>query len=479
MPRKTSYHFFLALTLFATQLLVAQPSTSLSLPDSTIFSTGISAVSVGKVVITGNRKTKPIIILRELPFKTGDNYSLDVLVKKMETARKQLMNTALFHSVIIYAKHIEENVIDIAVDVKERWYIFPLPFFRPVDRNINQWLVEQNGSLQRVNYGAKLTYNNVTGYNDKLRIGFTNGYTKQISLSYERPYIDHQLKWGLKFSYAAGKNREINYNTVDDKQVFLKDDNDFLRKFTVSNLELTYRRAIKTRHTIGIAYTKEQVGDTVSALNPTYFKSGRSTISFPGIYYNMNYLNLDYNPYPTKGYAAQVSLSKNGFNNALNLWQLHVKGLGIWPVLDRTFFSVSAYGGIKLPFRQPYFTRRFLGYGDVFLQGFEYNVVDGVAGGFVKTTLTRELFNFAVNTPAGKKGREQHRIPIRIFSKVYSNAGYVHDPQPGDNSLSNRMLYSGGFGIDIVTFYDVIFKFEWSFNSVGQNGLFFHQKSIF
>ncbi|MBK6381936.1 MAG: hypothetical protein IPF69_00450 [Chitinophagaceae bacterium] len=50
-----------------------------------------------------------------------------------------------------------------SVEVKERWYLFPVPVFKPIDRNLNQWLVEQNASLDRVNYGIKLYYNNVSG----------------------------------------------------------------------------------------------------------------------------------------------------------------------------------------------------------------------------------------------------------------------------------------------------------------------------
>lgn len=85
------------------------------------------------------------------------------LVEKFETARRQLMNTTLFNSVIVAAKNIEGNKIDVSVEVKERWYLFPVPVFKPIDRNLNQWLVEQNASLDRVNYGIKLYYNNVSG----------------------------------------------------------------------------------------------------------------------------------------------------------------------------------------------------------------------------------------------------------------------------------------------------------------------------
>ncbi len=478
LQKKKYYPCFIILMVCSPVLLAQQPGTE-KLIDTATNSSFISPVVVGDIVLKGNKKTKEAIILREIPFKKDEKYPLEVLVKKMEEARRNLMNTALFTSAIVAAKNIEGDKIDITVEVKERWYLFPVPVFRPVDRNLNQWLVEQKASLDRVNYGAKFFYNNATGRNDKLRFGLLNGYTKQVSFSYDRLYIDKKLKWGMKLAFAAGKNREVNYNTINDKQVFLKDENNYVRSFTNATVELTYRKAIKTRHSFGIGYSTERVKDTIVTLNPSYFKPGHNSISFPGIYYTLNYYNLDYIPYPTKGYAARVSIGKSGFNNIINLWQLHAKGLALWPVSSKSFFSLNVYGGIKLPFKQPYFNQRFLGYGDVFMQGFEYYVIDGVAGGYLKTTYTRQLLSFNIKTPVVKKGKESHRIPVRIFGKAYGNTGYVHNPEPGENALSNRLLYSGGFGIDILAFYNVTFKLEWTVNSLGQNGLFLHQKTTF
>src|SRR5215813_12771557 len=125
---------------------------------------------VRNIIITGNRKTKASIILREIPFKNGDRFQLQELVAKFEDARKQLMNTTLFHEVTVALKSFEGHDVDVMVDVKERWYLFPLPYFKIVDRNINQWIVQNKASLQRVNYGVKLLYNNFTGYDDKLNV---------------------------------------------------------------------------------------------------------------------------------------------------------------------------------------------------------------------------------------------------------------------------------------------------------------------
>lgn len=448
--------------------------------DST---TGVSATridsgfSIRNIVISGNKKTRPNIILRELPFHPGDQITLPDLVRKFEEARRNLLNTTLFHEVIVALKGFDGYQVDVMVSVKERWYLFPLPYFKLVDRNLNQWLVEQHGSLDRVNYGAKLLYYNTTGRNDKLRIYFITGYTRQFSIGYDRLYIDHRMKWGLNTHFSTGRNKELNYVTVNDKQVFFNS-NQFLRTFTNGSVELSYRKAIKTRHRFGFAYTTERISDTIQKLNPSYFPANRARIAYPELYYTMTYNGFDYYPYPTKGYGAELSFDKKGFNDPIDLWQFSARGGAVWPTGPRTFLSLMAYGNLKLPFHQPYYNQRLLGYNDAFLQGYEYYVIDGVAAGYLKATFARRMVKFDIRTPGIRKFAPQ-KIPFTIYAKIYGNTGYVHNPVPGENSLTNRMLYSGGIGLDIFTFYDFTIKLEWSFNQLGQNDLFLQTRKSF
>lgn len=460
-------------------LLIVSPSVFAQVVTDSTTIVPDTTYTIGKINITGNKKTKEIIILREIPFREGEQYSSKALKEKFEDAHRQLMNTSLFHSVTVSIEDLNGFTATIAVTIRERWYFFPSPFFKPVDRNLNQWLVEQKASLSRVNYGVKFIYYNFTGRNDKFKGSFGTGYTRQFSLGYDRPYFDKKLKWGFSTGFSFSKNKEVNYNTINDKQVFVKQDDIFMSKFFTTHAILSYRRKIKTVHRIGFTYTSGEVNDTVIALNPDYFKKGRQTIGFPEFVYTMTYFDVDFIPYPTKGYAAQVSFSKKGFDQNFNLWQFAVQGSANWHVGKRSFINLGLYGGLKLPFKQPYYNQRFLGYGDTYMQGYEYYVIDGLAGGYLKTGFNHELLHFRIKAPALKKGRDPLFIPFRIVGKTYGNMGYVHNPQPGNNSLSNKMLYSGGFGIDIITFYDIVLKLEYSFNQLGENGLFLHRKSIF
>ena len=437
-----------------------------------------NAFTVREIAITGNKKTKESVILRELSFASGETYALSELVKKFEIARKQLLNTALFHEVVVALKSFEGNKVDILIAVKERWYLFPVPYIKFVDRNINQWIVEQNAKLDRINYGLKLLYNNVSGRNDKLNLYLINGYTKQISLSYDRPYIDNKMKWGINTGMLIGRNREVNYNTINDKQVFFKDTNNFVRSFFKVFGEATYRPAIKTRHRFGVSYTVETITDTIISLNPSYFTNGRNRISFPEFYYLMNYIDVDYNPYPLKGYIAELYLAKRGLNNVINMWLLSAKASGSWEIAKKTYFGARVAGAVKFPFSQPYFNQRLLGYSDFFMQGYEYYVIDGVAGGYVKAILSREILNLGFHVKR-KKDVIPYRIPFRAYAKTFVNSGYAYHPDPETNKLNNRMLYSWGIGIDIITHYDFTMKFEWTFNLLGENGLYLHRKSYF
>lgn len=435
--------------------------------------------TVKEIIIEGNKQTRPATILRELTFHEGRQYPLPELVEKFAEAKRQLMNTALFHEVVVSLKSLQDYDALVKIEVKERWYIFPFPFIRTVDRSFGEWVKEQNMDMDRVNYGVKITHNNISGRNDKLQLNFTNGYTKQFSLAYKGLILDKNQQWTSSFGFALGKNRQLNYITEDNKRLFYKDDRDYVHSFCRSFVELSYRRAIKTKHTFGISYNTESVPDTVLKINPSFFPDEKVKVRYPEFYYNLSHFNVDYIPYPTKGYAADITLRKRGgFNKEMNLWQLGIKTSASWPVGSKYYFNVRTAGMIKVPFKQPFVNQQLLGFDNMFMQGYEYYVVDGVAGGYTKATFARQILNTNIHIRSDKV-KKLNNIPLRIYAKVYGNTGYVYNKQAGDNELNNRMLYSAGVGLDVITFYDFIIRLEWSFNQLGQNDIYLHRKNYF
>ena len=136
--------------------------------------------------------------------------------------------------------------------------------------------------------------------------------------------------------------------------------------------------------------------------------------------------------------------------------------------------SAESLTKIILPFEQAYINRRSIGYSDFYLRGLEYYVIDGVAAAVAKYTLKKKLFAFHINVPFNIKAVP--RIPFAFFAKTYADAGYSYIKKDFNTRLNNRFLYTGGLGIDILSLYDANINLEYSFNQLGENGIFLHAR---
>jgi hypothetical protein len=162
----------------------------------------------------------------------------------------------------------------------------------------------------------------------------------------------------------------------------------------------------------------------------------------------------------------------------MNLTQLTTINSYTIPILPRTQVQLKEGAVLNLPFNQPFYNAAMFGYyGNIFMRGYEYYVIDGDAGIIGRATLQHELFNFTINP--GMKNKRMVSYPIRVYGKLYSDVGYAYKEDPGNSILNNRLLHSWGLGVDIVMPYDIVFKMDYSFNQLGGNGLFFHVSTDF
>lgn len=439
-----------------------------------------SKLFVASIAIYGNKKTKDFILQREIPFKQGDTISPANLIKEMVMAREQLINTRLFLDADVYVENRYGQFVFITVYVKERWYIWPIPFVKYIDPNFNTWWVTYNHSLKRLNYGLKAQHMNLTGRNDKLTLWLITGYSKQVAVKYERPFFDKKLKNGFSFLVNYSNQRELNFGTDSSKQEFFRPDSLFyLRKSLRAEAGYIYRPGLHVRHIFTAGYGYESISDTVKALNKNYFLDGKTKESFPYFSYTFEYNNADYNAYPTEGILSSATFLHRGFSKTMNLTQLQLVSTYTKPIFPKTQIQLKEGAMLNLPFKQPFYNKMMFGYGNggIFMRGYEYYVMDGDYGAVLRATLQREIFNTSrtIKTSATK----QLDIPFRFFAKIYGDAGYVGNGDAGNSILNNRLLYSWGLGLDIVTTYDLILKIDYSFNQLGDKGLFFHIRTDF
>ena len=458
--------------VFGGRLHAQQDSLAVNTLTDTTSVTSNQYVTVNNIAIKGNKRTQAYIILREMVVHQGDTILLKDLNKKLEQSRNQVFNTALLVDATVSAGQKIGNSITINVDVKERWYFFPLPYFRLVDRNFNQWLVDQKASLNRVNYGMKFTQGNLTGQNDELAIWLITGYSQQISLRYSLPFFDKKRQKGFSVGFAHSKQREFNYNTSLNKQLFYRAE-DFTRTITRADASYTYRPDQYWRHSLQAVFLYEGISDSAVKVNPNYFPQNRKDVQYVTFNYGISYAKTDYNAYPTKGIIAGGYISKRGFDDVTGLWQIGGRLLYAFPLNSSSFVHLEGSATVKLTNdKNFYFNQRLFGYGDFQMRGLEYYVIDGTAGILGKASVHKQLFKYIFKNPF--KSKTHDVIPFRFFLKAFGDVGYAYNKYFGNSLLNNRLIYTGGVGLDIVSIYDFVFKIEFSFNQLGAQGLYLH-----
>ena len=435
---------------------------------------------VGNIFISGNKVTKPFIITRELPFRTGDSLTLEQLTYYFVGAREHLINTRLFNEVTVSLKEFQGYSVDINIDVKERWYIFPLPYARPVDRNFTAW-AEQGYSLSRFDYGLKYSQYNFTGRNDYLRVWLITGYSKQIEMAYDRPNTGKNMIHGFGGGFQVSGLTELDAITTNNQQVFVNRDSmqnagRYLQTQLTFSLRYYYRPAIRTKHFFRVSFNQLKIDSSLLVINPNYLLNNRLSLIFPEFFYSLNYNNIDYVPYPTRGVLFETSILQRGITADMNMTQLVARSNEAFSFAPKMYFVTQNFALLRLPFRQPFYNQSLLGYGDYYMRGLEKYVVDGVGLLLDRNTVMRELAHFNISF---LPNTAHDHIPFRIYVKTYVDLGYVFNRYNNLNSLQNTMLYTYGAGFDVVTFYDLVLRFEYSINQLGEKGLFFHIRNDF
>ena len=432
---------------------------------------GYAQVKISTIEIIGNKKTRDYIVKRELPYKVGDLLEKNELDSLNIIAQQQLFNTALFLEVNLSSEQLDSTSVKIKIELKERWYLFPLPYFRWVDRNFNQWWTEQKRSLDRVNYGMNFRQANATGNNDKLTIGYITGYTHQTTIRYQLPFIDKQLKYGMGLGFAQFNQRELNYATLGNKQVFLRTE-DNIRKGYRANVNLTYRPNLFERHALQVGIGNESISDSAFAIAPNFLPNHKKSFSYLDLNWSYSKIRFDYNAYPTKGASTEIALSQR-FSKESNLSAIQIRQVVAKPIAPNRFILAESLTIGRTMQRSNYSDRKLMGYGLMQMNGLEYYVVDGNAATLFKAAIHQRIGSYTVENPLTKKFLPS--VKFTFWMKAFTNLGYVYSEEKNKaNPLANSLLRTAGIGVDLISIYDFVLNMEYSINQLGDKGLYLH-----
>ncbi len=472
MPRNRSFSFFLnfkvlILLCWFPQLLVAQTD---SLAETLVF--------IQKIEFSGNKKTTPGTILRELQFSVGDSLPLGSLPASLERNRLLLLNLGIFTEVSIsVADWGDQRNISLLVHVTEAWYVYPVPILSLSDRNFNVWWKEFDHSFKRVNYGLDWSQLNLTGRADALKAKAQFGYTNRYELAYRSPGLNRSRTLGLEASLAYSRAHELPYKTSANKLQFLKDREVWQVEQTLAAVTLISRPKLYKSQAFTLEYRDNRVADTIGqVLNPDYFLNENTRQRhFSAVYsYSLDY--RDFRPYPLKGWRAFVEFRKNGLlpSDDLKIFRAFAE----W---DQYFsfnkwLSLELIGKIRssLPRRQPpQSNNQALGYGANLVRGYDYYVVDGLDFGVFRSSWHWRVFSSEFNLGRFMPVKAYKKMPIKVYLALNNDIGWANDPfYAKDNPLSNRLLYGYGPGLDLVLFNDKSIRCEWTWNDLGEGGFF-------
>lgn len=459
---------------------IAQTDTSLEPAHQTT----PERVKVNNVFIIGNQKTQKSVILRELDFTTDFFYDWDTFLGILVADQKKIYNLRLFTSVEITPLIVGPEEIEVLITVKERWYILPSLIFQLADRNFAEWWTNQNADFSRVNFGMKLSHSNVGGRNEKLRFSGQLGFTKEIDFQYSIPFIDKNQKHGLAFQFTIFDQKTIAIKSANNRQVFYTTDaEDVLRKNMSTGIRYSYRRTFYNIHNFTLGYNSTWVSPLVLQQNPNYFQHGSNKLRYMFATYSFRHDKRDNVSYATQGELLQLTATKYGilFVNELDEVEVNVVANKYFKLNDKFHFNTGLTANWFLSVKQPYTLVRGIGYNPNFIRGYELNVIEGQQLYVHKNSFRWKFADWAIDISNLVPLEQFSTIPIRLYWSANFDHGYVKDRNniPENSRLTNQYLFGYGTGIDLVGFYDAVFRFEYSRNDQKEGTFFFNFRAPF
>ena len=430
-------------------------------------------VIINEIYILGNKVTKKHIILRELPFSTGDTIRKNNIDKNIQSAKENLLNSSLFNFVTIDTLSTGSKRVNVLIVVTERWYTWPIPIFEVQERNFNTWWQTKN--FERANLGFYINRENFRGRKEELSMYAQFGYTEKYGLTYKVPYLTRKQISGAGISFTYARNKEVTYMAQDNVPVYFKHSDAYIRQEFSGKLHYTYRKGIHNTHYIETKFLQARINDTLLYYSVDYFTNNKSEIKFFLLDYSYRSDYRDSRAYPLRGHFLEFEARKLGLGilkeEKIDVINFFLTLRGYEKISNRIYVS----SGLKIKFsptnKQPYYVQRGLGWGDN-VRGYEYYVMDGNSYG-----ITKFGFKYEIIKPRIQKVplpfKKFNTLHYALYAGIFGDAGYVDDRQYSlYNSLSNSFVYGYGAGIDYVTYYVIVIRMEYSFNKMGEHGFF-------
>jgi outer membrane protein assembly factor BamA len=433
---------------------------------------------IDTIEISGNKRTKPFILYRELPFKIGDTIDICNINSSLKKAKENILNTSLYNFADVDTFNTTANTISISIKVTERWYFWPIPIFEQASRNLNTWFYEKD--YDRINYGLFFALANFRGRNELLRFVFRRGFREQYGFAYSNPGIGKKQKVGYEIKYLYYRQKKLAYSTVDSKPVDL-----YTNKYNYQNssgsISFTYRPGIYNWHFISVSYNNHFLSDTLFVLNPNFIENFNQNIQYFSAQYSFTRDIRNSNYYPLKGYYFMGTVTKTGFGifkTEPNFFTLNIKVSKYFEITKRIYGSTAGQVEYSNRNKPSFIFSKAFGYGN-YTKGMELYVVDGNGFGLWNNSIRYQLVKPHTKQIKILKAEKFSKFHYAFYTSLNFDLGYVINQTHAEVQHANEYLYGYGIGLDFVTYYDIVLRIEASRNKFGETGIFLHFNAPF
>ena len=431
---------------------------------------------VKSIIIENNRHTNDFVILRHLTFHVGDTLSERIIDSLIIQNQNNLKNTALFNIIQISTeKDSVLHSIQFIVYVEERWYLWPYPILEHADRNFSSFVYY--GDWAKVNYGFFLVKYNFRGRQEILKAKFRKGYHEQYGLFYDKPYFKNHLRTGLGFQVALNRQHETVVAIRNNQPVYHRDTNPDTRYIYVRLLGHLYRTIYNTL-SFSLGWNDYRVSPALINENPLYFGLPQTQLKYLSVSLSWSLNRCDIHYYPLAGYFLSAKfIHRGGWPDKRFLVQsILITGKRYW---QKRRWSWAIFGeGYAANNHTSFFLQQGTGYYGHYLRGFEYFVINGNRYFLNKYFLRYKIFDKQHIVLTSLPLSKFNKTYLAVYGNVFFENGYVSTPHL-TNTMQNTYLYSYGIGIDFVTYYDKVFRIDFSRNNFGYNGIYLHMSAPF
>ena len=394
---------------------------------------------VDTIIVGGNDKTEAYVILDEMTIKPGSTVTYDAI----EYDRGRIYSLGLFTRVdILYDSLGTQHFL--FVDVRERWYIVPVPLFGFRD-----------GDTHKFYFGGGLLHYNFRGRNQKLYGSVVFGYDPAISLSFSDPQLDREdnLYFASSFGFSRVKNRSVIQSDLTG---------DFYEQHY--DINGTVGKRFNLFETAGINVGFHDVSVTSYLPGRTVSLNGQDSYLYASLSYMYDSRNL--REYATSGTMIWLYANKNGFGESpVNYSRFGADARKYVPFGGGFSLATRLFGSLVGGGLVPTYAHTYFGAGER-IRGYYRTVTEGedIAGGTAElrySLLDARTFLFSAIAMPSEFSVWRFGISLVLFTDT--GATWFR----GDRVTPGSFETGYGAGVHFLLPYSVVLRTEYAWNEFG------------